>query len=351
MNTNQNNEHRQTYLDIAKGIGIILMIIGHSFGPQILIKIIYSFHMPLFFLISGYLFNEKKWSSLGIKKLIKYKLKAYIMPYFILCFINLILNMGIEFYIHKVPNIVYSSIRHCFYIIYSYSKSTHMPNCTPLWFLPCLFVCNIYMFLLLKIKKRYLYYILCCCIILFSNLLSYINIIQLPWHIDTALIGVIFMQIGLKAKKLNLFKTNAKIKPYTIILLSILGIISAKINTRIDMSSNNTGNIILFFISALSLSYVIIILCLQYIKDNKLITYIGKNTYIFLGLNYYFNTLLTICWKHIPKLNKLSLNWISTSLIIIVLCIYTNFIWTIFKRFFVSSYKNNFFIKRTSYTP
>ncbi len=48
---------RAEYLDIAKGIGILLVVWAHGGGP--FTKEIYAFHMPLFFLISGYLYNQK----------------------------------------------------------------------------------------------------------------------------------------------------------------------------------------------------------------------------------------------------------------------------------------------------
>lgn len=36
------------WIDITKGIGIILVIIGHTIGNQYVNKVIYTFHMPLF---------------------------------------------------------------------------------------------------------------------------------------------------------------------------------------------------------------------------------------------------------------------------------------------------------------
>lgn len=48
-------------LDILKGIGIILVVVGHMIGNQLYIRPwIYAFHMPLFFMLSGYCFNIAK---------------------------------------------------------------------------------------------------------------------------------------------------------------------------------------------------------------------------------------------------------------------------------------------------
>lgn len=64
---------RDKTLDIAKGICIILMVIGHSGCPAYLRNFIYMFHMPCFFFISGYLLNDKYLTNLktGLWKKIK----------------------------------------------------------------------------------------------------------------------------------------------------------------------------------------------------------------------------------------------------------------------------------------
>ena len=69
MNKSKNNQVRQTdrlYLDFVKGAAVFLMIWGHciqycateefDFFENSIFKFIYSFHMPLFMMISGYLF-------------------------------------------------------------------------------------------------------------------------------------------------------------------------------------------------------------------------------------------------------------------------------------------------------
>lgn len=40
----------------AKAIGIMAVVVGHSGCPQIIHNFIYCFHMPLFFMITGYFY-------------------------------------------------------------------------------------------------------------------------------------------------------------------------------------------------------------------------------------------------------------------------------------------------------
>ncbi len=55
----EEDKKRLDYMDIAKGFGIICVIVGHM-GYRALDRVIFSFHMPLFFLISGYFLDEKR---------------------------------------------------------------------------------------------------------------------------------------------------------------------------------------------------------------------------------------------------------------------------------------------------
>lgn len=91
--------------DIAKGIGIILVVLGHSFPdsnqlaagtlPYYIYQFIYSFHMPFFFFISGLvsaglvkrMTREEKWMQ------IKKKAMRLLVPYFVIGAIFIPLRM------------------------------------------------------------------------------------------------------------------------------------------------------------------------------------------------------------------------------------------------------------------
>jgi fucose 4-O-acetylase-like acetyltransferase len=85
------NEHNRT-LDVAKGIAILLVVLGHSFPSNIyngesmvdivaatIYNFVYSFHMPVFFCISGYLFFNA-WNT-HRKGTIKKKALRLLVPY------------------------------------------------------------------------------------------------------------------------------------------------------------------------------------------------------------------------------------------------------------------------------
>ena len=81
-------DKRLDYLDYSKGIAIILVVLGHICSGGNIKTYIYSFHMPLFFITSGYLFNYSNVKSL--KEFINKKAKAYLIPYITFSIINIL---------------------------------------------------------------------------------------------------------------------------------------------------------------------------------------------------------------------------------------------------------------------
>ena len=73
---------RDTAIDIVKAIGILLMIVGHCpVIPQMPIRhFIFTFHMPLFFIVSGYFFKAKETKTSFIRDA-----KHLLIPYFVTC--------------------------------------------------------------------------------------------------------------------------------------------------------------------------------------------------------------------------------------------------------------------------
>lgn len=49
---------RNTVMSIVKGMAIILMVAGHAEGGDMLVRFIYLFHMPVFFIAAGYFFSQ-----------------------------------------------------------------------------------------------------------------------------------------------------------------------------------------------------------------------------------------------------------------------------------------------------
>ena len=72
----QPHKHTTDWYDIAKGIGIILVVLGHGMFP--LHSLIDSFHMPLFFVLSGMFIHFNKYT---VKDYVFKKFKRIMVPF------------------------------------------------------------------------------------------------------------------------------------------------------------------------------------------------------------------------------------------------------------------------------
>lgn len=90
----KSSNKRIQWIDIAKGIGIILVLIGHISLNKKINNFIYSFHMPLFFILSGYLYKNKE-------NYVKKKTKTILVPYFIVSIISFVYWFLIERHIRE----------------------------------------------------------------------------------------------------------------------------------------------------------------------------------------------------------------------------------------------------------
>lgn len=132
------------YLDVARGIGILLVVLGHNdFGTisPFFQQVIYSFHIPLFFFLAGYLINTDL-SFLGyFRKRFHSVLKPYLFTIFLIYFASVSFEkMGFQTALTRIVKSLYGTIN---YIDWG-----------QLWFLPHLFVVSLYAFMFLVVVGR-----------------------------------------------------------------------------------------------------------------------------------------------------------------------------------------------------
>lgn len=84
---------RKYWIDYAKVFGIFLVVLGHftpCYRDDYSAQLLYSFHLPLFFIISGYLY---KTSDSTTRKQLMGIIQRLIVPYVML----IMLGLGIQF--------------------------------------------------------------------------------------------------------------------------------------------------------------------------------------------------------------------------------------------------------------
>lgn len=231
---------RYAHVDIARGIAILLVVLGHCFQSSdvALNRVILSFHMPLFFFLSGvFAKTETVETILGGAFL---KAKKLLIPQITLS-ITIILLKG-AIWLSEGNSLNDFGFLACF----------------GFWFLPVLFLCSIYYMVVSTIvdfhKVRFqlmtMIIALTIAIIVILNDVK-TNITPVDWLIKSV-VAMPFYFCGsfFKEKVLNIDAQQTIVKNIFLILLIPLVVIISQINSPVKMYENEYGSLPLFFITS-----------------------------------------------------------------------------------------------------
>lgn len=190
---------RLTYIDIARGIAIICIVLGHL-GNATINKIVFTFHVPIFFFITGYFTTDK----LPIKNFINNKFKTLIIPYICTCCIIIFLGTLKAFLGNGIHDALNAFINWLYASLYgagdSYTDPFYIKGIGAIWFLLATFWGSIFLRLALNFKENFRMLFI---IILF--IIGHVSstIIWLPFSIQAGMCASFFMYIGFLFKQIK----------------------------------------------------------------------------------------------------------------------------------------------------
>ena len=282
---NNSKSNRIEWLDVAKGIGIILVVFSHLSANEDpnewLFKLIFSFHMPLFFFISGMLFS----CNYNFIEFVKRKFRTIFVPYLLFLFICLIQEI-----VGQYPNIILKD----FIITYGaklfgYGIGMYYYYNGPIWFLGALFFSEIIFYFATKPNKTW--------IIIATILGGIAGVIfiktELPFGIRYYFEISIFLGTGYLLKKPLLDIVKKLKKKHLVIIFHVSAIVLllfSNMNTKVIMRANSLGNLFVFFLCAI-LGVISVISLSVLLKSDKVLQFYGANSIIVLCLHLYFNRL------------------------------------------------------------
>lgn len=291
---------RLAWVDCVRGFAILLVLIGHSGCFPDVKQYIYGFHMPLFFILSGFLFNFEKWQSAGFWEFFKSRVRCYLIPYFSLATICLCIRLALDYFAYGVSaSALWASVLpYVKWILYS--SSFPCPSCGHLWFLAALFVASLFLYGLMAMFKKSAVagFLGCFFAILINYDLNTFSLPLLPFHMDVAMIAALFMLIGVAIRNWRLLEKPLPI--YAIAALFIVGSYAIRTNVFVDMNSRVYCNYLLMFVGATFISFLIFYLFKKYSVSNRYLSSLGKNTILIIGFNPYANGLAVTLYHQLP---------------------------------------------------
>ncbi len=246
------SKKRILYIDIARGLGMLSVIWGHIMHSGWSYNLVYSFDIPLFFLLSGMVFRKEKYNTL--KDFLKHRAKTILLPYVIFSVITWIIWVAYNYVMHENVD---SYINPLLQTFISQGSSGYLQHNFPLWFVGCLMVVQIGYFYLSKAKDS-VNILICIVLAIIGRLMlipnGFFDFTKLPWSIEAAMSAMLFYAVGnlfVKHFKLSYLQDfvqkNKGVSVITVIAFTALLVVLGNLNGDVSLGSNRLGNSTLLY--------------------------------------------------------------------------------------------------------
>ena len=194
-----NKNGRIRYLDIARGIAIICIILGHLNNAHIN-QVVFTFHVPVFYFITGYFLGKKS----SVKAFIRQKARSLLVPYWITCLFVILFSCIKSLAAGDVQEVIKVAGRWIFASVYgagdSYTTPFVIPQIGAIWFLLASFWGSVFLRLTLEMKtnKRIVTILLLFVVGIWSR-----NLFWFPFSIQAGCCAAFFMYFGYIIRQLK----------------------------------------------------------------------------------------------------------------------------------------------------
>lgn len=282
------SQKRISYFDMAKGIGILLVLIGHSgFPSAALIQWISSFHMPLFFLLSGMLFAHTKTAEKKTRPFLKKNACSILLPYASFSILSILAAAILEF--DLFPEYLWNALL----------ETLSFYGISVLWFLPVLFFSKtIFFFLVKKGKKQttVCFTLAILALTICGNELSHRffpisdTLPLLFIHYLTAVflrtgIAVSFVAFGFFIyRPFAVYMKNHSTANHLLLSAGflLLNLLFGFKNGGVDLNQLVFHNYLLYYLAAICGSMAVLCLCYA-LPESRILLYLGKNSLIIMA--------------------------------------------------------------------
>jgi fucose 4-O-acetylase-like acetyltransferase len=245
MNREAFMSSRIRYIDIAKGIAILAVIVGHYGGwvenlpggfPSIIVNFVYTFHVPLFFIASGYFLNPAKEYNLAKEA------RNLLVPYLATCLLLIVLAAVVRgaLGISDPKQEIAWWIKESMYGAGGSGLKTvglhNIGGIGALWFLLALFWAHMFCHACLRMP-----YPVVWVLVLFLAGYYMNGIVWLPLSFNAGLCATLYVFMGYEIRQHNLFEREAIPVPIWLAMLAIW-LVCIRYGGRLGLVTNNYPN-------------------------------------------------------------------------------------------------------------
>lgn len=268
-------------------MGILLVILGHCAHIESkLFHIIFTFHMPLFFLLSGYVFR----SDIGFGTLFSRRFRSLIVPFALFYLLGLVVTLMIPGWREALtPLAIFQDL---------YLADPNAVHNSSIWFLECLFVVQLLFWVILPLPAPAQ---VASCLGLYALGILYsrvrfplLGFNRLPLNLDVVPVAILFFALGywLRTEKLVEKYMDTPGRCMTSVIIGTAGLLLCyRFNGYVNLHGLQYGNPILYVVGSLAGTMMMIGIsrilenlpdCWGFLK--RILLFYGKNSLIILGV-------------------------------------------------------------------
>lgn len=269
---------RDSSLDFIKGVCVLLIILGHCPIFRTLYELLYFFHVPIFFVISGYNYSKRDFISEFI-----ISCRRLLVPFAFLGFLLLLVAFfsgrfaGKNIFFENLLGVIWGG---GFSYTFNFLPFDKAMSVGPLWFLWAMFWARLLTNCILRLKNDLLMVcFVCMAAIVFVNVKQYFS---LPFSLIPGICATGFFCSGYLIKK---YKVLEQDRWNALLLLSLMAFILCLIpdgNLDVNMSVYK-GFYILDLLGVIGVFYGFVLVSRKIIPNNKiasLLVWIGRYSLI-----------------------------------------------------------------------
>lgn len=279
-------KERDQNVDIYRGIAILLVLVGHVFWLDKIGPLIYSFHLPLFFMVTGF-FIDRSSEKYKFLSYLNNKFQSILVPYILALIVNLLFVQTIKFY-----ELGWRETLGEFAAIFVFSNSALIESAKYqiyYWFMPFFFLYSICLYLVYRYLYRFIKVVLVVSLVLSYVIYKYHSATNydtdtVPWAVDKIILVIPLGIIGNEIWKRRNFIFAHRTK---IIIISGL-ILPIGAFGQYDMRTFILSSIFHFYFLAINGSLFVLSVS-DFLDKNlsngiyglkKLLIFLGQNTMI-----------------------------------------------------------------------
>ncbi len=284
MPSESQKTERLQWIENAKGVGVLSVIMVHSMIPDVNPVTIHlsSFTIPLFFVMAGLTYNNERHRG-ALREFIESRGRRYMIPYFVLYVVELCLR-GI---LGPYAGTELPTDQILFWLAYGSGPSGAS---THLWFLPVLFFGLVLFAITDRVMMRAPHYSKWLIAMLFLLVASYIQSFfrpaLVPWHMNAILISAAFIIAGNEMRQvigLSSIDLGSSAKNLIgVVAISVILLTISAMNGFTDIAVDNTGTSVWLYLATGIIGSVLVFILADISQSvyifRQMLTRIGRHS-------------------------------------------------------------------------